>query len=121
MNKKYAMMGAISSRTGKLFVMYKSSYFEQANTIKFIKAIAQYHEGQKVCFFWDNSSVHVGREVSQYLREKSSQLVAVTNVPFEPELNGIETLWAQLKIDFRNRITELKIHGTRFDIREVLR
>ena len=36
-------------------------------------------------------------------------------------MNGIETLWARLKLDFRNKITELKIHGTKFDIREVIK
>ena len=64
MKKKCAMMDAISSRTEKLFSMCKSSYFEQENTIKFVKAIARYHEGEKVCFFWDNASVHVGRKVN---------------------------------------------------------
>ena len=57
-------MGAISSQTGKLFAMFKSSYFEQDNTIAFVKAIARYHDGEKVCFFRDNASVHVGRKVT---------------------------------------------------------
>ena len=55
---------------------------------------------QNIAFFWDNASIHVGKEVGQYLKCNKG-IRTIKNIPYEPENNGIEFVWAKMKYDFR--------------------
>ena len=41
--------------------------------------------------------------------ETQPRLAWITNLEFEPELNGIETLWNIQKFKYRKRLTEEKM------------
>ena len=45
----------------------------------------------------------------------------MTNIPYEPELNGIETLFAKTKSLFRKAITKAKIAKQEFDTASIVR
>ena len=56
--------------------------------------------------------------MSDYI--KSKRLKVIRNIPYCPEFNGIEVLWAKLKFIFRKRLTQLKLDGDKFNVREVI-
>ena len=61
-------MGAICSKNGKIFYTHKfNKRFEQIDTINFIKQIIDKHKKKDICLFWDNASIHVGKDISEFL------------------------------------------------------
>ena len=42
------------------------------------------------------------------------------NLAYSPRFNGIERLWAQMKIRFRDKLANLKVNNQIFDIQEVI-
>ena len=75
---------------------------------------------QNIAFFWDNASIHVGKEVSQYLK-CNKDIRIIKNIQYEPENNGIEFVWAKMKYEFRKQLTKLKIDAEKFDIKIIIK
>ena len=69
--------------------------------------------------FWDNASVHRSRVVQEYLETEG--IACVFNVPYAPQYNGIERLWALTKQNYRKQLTELKRSFLPFDNPSVVR
>ena len=94
----------------------KTNYFDQWDTIEFLDDLLTNNGGpDKVSVFFDNASIHVVSDVSDYI--KSKRLKAIRNIPYCPEFNGIEVLWAKLKYEFRKRLTQLKLDGDKFNVK----
>lgn len=49
----------------------------------------------------DNCRVHHSKKVAKFLEE--NKIEAVFNIPYGPEYNPIERVWAQLKAEFKKR------------------
>ena len=118
--KKVAVMGAISAKTGKFIKMYKASYFNQKDTINFVKKILRHHKNRasRVCLFWDNASVHKGEQISDFLWEKN--IMKIQNIQYEPELMGLETIWGTIKKIYRDKLTCFKLDKLVFNAEEVI-
>jgi len=54
----------------------------------------------------DNCSIHKAKKVADYF--KSANIVPLWNVPYCPQYNGIELVWARAKKNFRNKVLEIK-------------
>ena len=86
-------MGAINASNGRFITEFKEEYFNQYDTIEFIDDLIRANGGtEKVCLFFDNSSIHVGKEVMQYI--KQYKVKVIRNIPYEPEFNGIEVCFS---------------------------
>ena len=59
-------MSAINSIDGKIFTKYSNDYFKQTDTIEFIKELIAQNKSKSICLFWDNASVHIGKEIKEY-------------------------------------------------------
>ena len=59
-------MSAINSKDGKIYTKYSKEYFKQTDTIEFIKELIAQTKSKSICLFWDNASVHVGKEIKEY-------------------------------------------------------
>ena len=114
LNKFCAAQVAICSTTGKVFSQFKSGYFNQDDTQSLLIRIMKYHRHQKVCIFWDNASVHTGKKMLEFFN-RNLRLAHVENLPYNPETNGIETLFAFLKKQFYKSLTIKKLLFQDFD------
>ena len=90
-------MGAICAKNGKFIRKYQQQYFKHEDTIEFVAEILRYHgnRGREICIFWDNCSIHFAPPVLEYLAD--NKITHVKNLPYEPEHNGIETVWGIMK------------------------
>ena len=76
-----AVIGAISSYTGKAFFRYKKDgYFTKEDVVEFVEELDDAHPNQRVSLFWDNASVHVCDETTAML--EVLKVNSVRNVPY---------------------------------------
>jgi len=104
LNKMQAVMGAISCYHSNFKFIVKGSYFNAEDTIHFLTKLRNFHRHKRLCIFWDNASIHVGKKVTAWLLTQRN-MVSVENPEYSPEFNGIETLWAYAKKRFRLLLT----------------
>ena len=62
------------------------------------------HKHKRICVFWDNHGIHVGKRVEAFFKN-NYRIAMVCNIPYVPEMNGIETMWAKCKNMFRREIS----------------
>ena len=72
------MMCGMSSKNGKLFKLYKNKYFNQQDTIEFVKLLQAFHKKKDFAIFWDNASIHKGKDISEYLRK--NKITSINNI-----------------------------------------
>ena len=99
-----AIICAITSKGGHIYYGSKQGYFNSNDTINFLEFLLSKNPNKQVVVFWDNASIHKSRKVTAYIETKPN-LTALYNMEYEPELNGIETLWNVLKARFRTCMT----------------
>ena len=109
-------MGAINSVNGQMYYIVKDSYFNSSDTLEFLQLLSA--NVRNFAIFWDNASIHKNAEVKRYL--KRNKIPSIFNIPYEPELNGIEVLWGTMKSKFRNRLLALKVANTKINLKEVV-
>lgn len=56
-------------------------------------------KGKHLCLFMDNASIHTSRKAQEALEQM--QLHAILNVPYRPQYNSIEFVWAMCKKLYR--------------------
>ena len=64
---------------------------------------------KKCAILWDNASAHRARSVRACLERLD--IMAIFNIPYHPQYNGIEHVFADVRARFRKRLTALKISG----------
>ena len=89
-------MAAINSVNGELVYMMKDKYFLREDSIAFIKKLQDKHGNGRLTLFWDNARIHAAKEVREYL-DTQNRVTEIINIPYLPEFNGIEMLWADSK------------------------
>ena len=52
---------------------------------------------------------------------RDNNIPYVQSIPYHPHYNGIELIWAQYKLMFRQEITDKKINETKFKVIEILK
>lgn len=62
----------------------------------------------------DNLSVHKTKRVLDHLKEQDIE--PVFNVPYSPELNGIELYWAALKKEYKAEMLQRVIQDGWIDV-----
>lgn len=77
--------------------------------IKFIRFLKRSNAGKKIALFLDNCSIHKAKKVKEYLEFK--KIPYVYNLAYSPRFNGIERLWAQMKLKFRDKLAKLKLNN----------
>ena len=61
--------------------------------------------------------MHRTNIVKNLIRE--SKIIEIMNVPYSPEFNGIEKLWAAMKQKFRKELLERKTENKRLVLRSI--
>ena len=69
-------MGALNTRLGILYVKMSPNYFVQDDVINFIEELIKINQSaEKVCLFWDNASVHVGKDTKKFIASKKLNVI----------------------------------------------
>ena len=63
----------------------------------------------------DNATIHRSKKVTAFLKDNCIQ--AIYNVPYSPQFNPIEHVWAQVKAVFKRRKLELLLQEKAIDYR----
>ena len=82
--------------------------------IDFIDQLRRGHVNRDFTLFLDNCSIHKGVDVKAHI--KKHKIKVIYNIQYQPEFNGIEVAWADMKLKFRQILTQFKIDNEKFDI-----
>jgi transposase len=80
--------------------------------IKFIRFQKRSNAGEKIALSLDNCSIHKSKKVKEYLEDM--KIPYVYNLAYSPRFNGIERLWAQMKLKFRDNLAKLKMKNVKY-------
>ena len=72
----------------------------------------------KFTVFVDNCRVHHSIKAQAFIRENNIDVIF--NVPYGPEFNPIERVWAQIKLQFKKRRLEAVLSGESPDFEKLL-
>ena len=83
-HQKAAMIGAISSVSGKFIYQIKGAYFNQDDIIEFINKIRNetLKRRHKIAVFWDNASIHKSKVDTAHCKRLGIE--KVFNIPYSP-------------------------------------
>ena len=111
-----AVMGAISSeRGGEHFMIKGDGGFNGADFIRFIKILQAKDPDRKIMLFIDNCPMHKAVLVREFIAQFPDTLKLLMNLPYRPDLNGIEELWGEAKRIYRTRMVKLNASWKRYD------
>jgi transposase len=71
--------------------------------------------GYPLTIFTDNLSAHDSQYTREYLFVTHPQVGHIFNVPYRPDLNGIELYWLPLKTEYRKRVCNYKANSAGFN------
>ena len=117
-----AVVGAVSAEHGMLHFGYKDATAHGGITAEDFKEFlhqlwVRHRDKGEMVVFLDNLRSHhaklVDDEVSGPFPRLPIQLVF--NIPYRPDLNGIEGVWAVAKRDYRERLDHFKARGFEWD------
>ena len=83
------------------------SFFNSDGTIDLVKDIIEENKDKKIALFWDNASIHKSIKTKSFL----INIKSIFNVPYKPDYNAIENVWAGAKKEFRKQLTIKKINN----------
>ena len=63
--------------------------------MNFLKDLVKENKQSKIAVLWDNASIHKSRIVKEFIESKN--IKSIMNVPYCPQYNAIEMLWALAK------------------------
>ena len=112
-------MGSINSSTGDIMVhLNDASFFNSEATIEFIKDIIEKNNNKKLELFWDNASIHKSSKTKAFLIDNN--IKSILNVPYKPDYNAIENVWAEAKKEFRKQMTLRKIKNEEINFSDIV-
>ena len=79
-----------------IFQIIDGSYNSQS-LMTFVDKLKQQMGGRKVILIWDGLPAHRSRKMSEYLRSQRNWLQVERLPGYAPDLNPVETLWANVK------------------------
>lgn len=93
-------------RGGLLFQLRAGSYNTES-LIDFLQELQRHLRGRKVLLIWDRLPGHRSRQMLEYLHSQRHWLRVEWLPAYAPELNPVETLWANVKgQELANRCAE---------------
>jgi len=100
--KTQALIAGISEEGGVEGFMVKKKSIKTAEYIEFLNLIKTANKDSQVVIFADNLSVHKTKKSREALTELGFE--CIYNVPYSPEFNGIELLWAAVKRQYKKKV-----------------
>jgi len=99
-----ALLAGISEERGLEGFIIRRKSIRTEDYIDFLKVVKENRNDNQVVIFADNLSVHKTKKSREALKELEFE--CIFNVPYSPEFNGIELLWATVKRNYKKRVME---------------
>ena len=94
--------GVISPIVGKVCCLYGVRSFSADDMKEVLRQIRQtFGAEERIALFWDNCRIHLAIIVREYAATPEINIELVLNIPYRPDLNGIELLWREAKRRYR--------------------
>lgn len=77
--------------------------------IQYLLELLETSKPSEFTIFLDNCRVHHSKKVQAFLED--NKIEVIYNVPYGPEYNPIERVWAQLKAEFKKQKMQLILEG----------
>ena len=95
------------------------SFFNSDGTIEFIKDIIEENQDKRIALFWDNASIYKSIKTRSFMI--NNNIKSIFNVPYKPDYNAIENVWAEAKKEFRKQLTLKKINSQAINPTEIVK
>jgi transposase len=101
-----SVMSAITL-DGKLYMTEQERAFKGEDVVRFLKHLLRQIPG-KLLLIWDDSPIHRGRAVKDFLASGASRRLKLEQLPgYAPDLNPDEGIWKHLKcVELKNLCCE---------------
>lgn len=89
--------------TGKLYLRVQEQAYKGPEVVRFLRHLLRHLRG-KLLVLWDQSPIHRGRAVKEYLAGGAARRIHLEMLPaYAPELNPDEGIWSYLKhVELKN-------------------
>jgi transposase len=104
-----AVVAAISASEGLVCQMQAEGSFNAEDMVELLQKIRIFYGKEKVAVFWDNASIHRAGIVLE--AAEKADIPLVFNLPYRPDLNGIELLWRKAKNTFYRLMDSFRVNG----------
>ena len=108
----------MSSKTGLMLYQTKDKFFDKHDIVEFLELLRKKKPKGKLAVFWDNCATHFSKAASD--AASKLRIVLIRNVPYKPEFNGIERVWARMKWIFRRTVLRKKIDKEPIKLKEIV-
>jgi hypothetical protein len=102
--KRASMAAALGYRTGadgslqaRLCFHLQPDSYDTESLIGVLRQLAGFYAGQQVVLLWDGLSAHWSHKMRAHLASQRDWLTVERLPAYAPELNPVESLWANLK------------------------
>jgi transposase len=112
-----AMVAGVSVERGLETWLTKPRSIDSDAFISFIEGLVAQNQSEEIALFLDNATIHRSKKVTSFL--KDSGIEAIYNVPYSPQFNPIEHVWAQVKAVFKRRKLELLLQERAIDYKKL--
>jgi hypothetical protein len=100
-NDAIAVVAGVSIEAGLDGFLTHPKSIDSDTFIIFLDNLRESNVGRQITLFMDNCSVHHSKKVTSYIKEHG--LIAIFNVPYSPQYNPIERVWAIAKNEYKRR------------------
>ena len=91
-----------------LFRLHPDASIDSTRVVQFLQHLLRSHR-RPLILVWDRLHAHKSRQTQQFLQTKPFRVHTYLLPPYAPELNPVEQLWGDLKI---NPLANYPIHDT---------
>ena len=103
------VIGFISAESGLVFVhIREQNSFTKKDVADCIKLVKNKYKFQDIALFGDNARIHKNNFVEEAACEEDVELL--WNIPYRPDLQGVEGLWRIAKDLYRKEIARLHVN-----------
>ena len=107
------MIAAISDKCGLIGAHTKDgAAFDAQDVRKFVRDVKKDAPGPFALLI-DNARIHVARENLAWFEEQG--ITVIRNLPYRPDLMGIEDYWGLLKRQYRPKVRKNLVEGTHWN------
>lgn len=91
----------------RLYFRIVAGSFTDEKLVDYLIQLKRQFRGKKVILVWDGLPSHRSRRMSAYLKDQVKWLAVVRLPPYAPDLNPVESLWANIQSkELANRCTD---------------
>lgn len=118
--KPITVIVGITEEEGLEAFIIRKKPVKSQDFVQFLHVLRNQNASHRLVVFCDNARVHHSRQVGAACRRLNMELLF--NVPYAPELNGIEIFWSLRKRLFKKKLLEVLLArgGPRCDMHRII-